>query len=108
MFTPCGPGVRPGPEQRPVPAVHPEQAVHSRQDVLLTASKVTQAGALASSPDCFRTFAEPPGLSRWRTVLPDDAGIGAGAHRCAQAAITGSCQRQVQSPPLPIHSSMEW
>jgi hypothetical protein len=28
----------------------------------------------------------PPGLSRCRTVLPDDAGIGAAAHRCAQAA----------------------
>src|SRR5205823_12180593 len=28
----------------------------------------------------------PPGLSRWRTVLPEDAGMGAVAHRCAQAA----------------------
>ena len=28
----------------------------------------------------------PPGLSRWRMVLPDDAGMGAAAHRCAQAA----------------------
>ena len=28
----------------------------------------------------------PPGLSRWRAVLPEDAGIGAAAHRCAQAA----------------------
>src|SRR5438132_1600978 len=28
----------------------------------------------------------PPGLSRCRTVLPEEAGIGATAHRCAQAA----------------------
>ncbi len=28
----------------------------------------------------------PPGLRRCRVVLPDDAGIGATAHRCAQAA----------------------
>src|SRR5690242_15563460 len=28
----------------------------------------------------------PPGLSRWRTVLPEEAGIGAAPHRCAQAA----------------------
>src|ERR1019366_2369372 len=29
----------------------------------------------------------PPGLRRWRTVLPDDAGIGAAAHQCAQAGL---------------------
>ena len=28
----------------------------------------------------------PPGLSRWRVTLPEEAGIGAAAHRCAQAA----------------------
>jgi hypothetical protein len=28
----------------------------------------------------------PPGLSRWRVTFPDDAGIGAAPHRCAQAA----------------------
>src|ERR1035441_3903379 len=27
----------------------------------------------------------PPGLSRWRVTFPDDAGMGAVAHRCAQA-----------------------
>ena len=28
----------------------------------------------------------PPRLSRWRVVLPEEAGMGAAAHRCAQAA----------------------
>ena len=28
----------------------------------------------------------PPGPGRWRVTFPDDAGIGAAAHRCAQAA----------------------
>ena len=29
----------------------------------------------------------PPGLSRCRTVLPEDAGIGAAAHRCAPGGL---------------------
>ena len=28
----------------------------------------------------------PPGLSRWRVTFPEEAGMGAAAHRCAQAA----------------------
>ena len=28
----------------------------------------------------------PPGLRRWRVIFPEEAGIGATAHRCAQAA----------------------
>src|SRR5664280_1716124 len=38
----------------------------------------------------------PPGLRRWRTVLPDDAGIGAAGHMCAAAPIPASSGKTVR------------
>jgi hypothetical protein len=37
-------------------------------------------------PQGMAGWRSPPGLSRRRTVLPEEAGIGAAPHRCAQAA----------------------
>src|SRR5216683_4846277 len=42
------------------------------------------------------SWRSPPGLSRWRVTFPDDAGIGAAPHRCAQAA--SLCSRPGWSP----------
>src|SRR6516225_7697728 len=42
------------------------------------------AGQLSAAADYWAR--SPPGLSRWRVTFPEEAGIGAVAHRCAQAA----------------------
>jgi hypothetical protein len=48
----------------------------------------------------------PPGLSRRQTVLPEEAGMGATAHRCAQAASLRS--RSGWSPAAMTSSAAVW
>jgi hypothetical protein len=48
----------------------------------------------------------PPGLRRWRVIFPEDAGIGAAAHRCAQAASERS--RSGWSPAAMSNSAAVW
>jgi hypothetical protein len=53
-------------------------------------------------------FRLPPRLSRWRGVLPEDAGMGATPQRCAQAAserwrsgLSPAATRSVAAVPEP-------